>query len=67
MIAATERELRSLGVPFFATKEDLIRRKGTIYEGKERGDGSGDGKIDEEEFQGLRRRMVDMLEDLCKE
>ena len=72
MIAATERELRGLGVPFFSVKEGFIRRDRGPNRGTVRGDGAeegqdGDGKIGEEELKALRRRMVELLEDLCKE
>ena len=72
MIAATERELRGLGVPFFSVKEGLIRRnRGEGWEIVS-GDGAdgaqdGDGKIGEEELKALRSRMVELLEDLCNE
>jgi len=61
MIAATEKELKALGVPFFGTKEELIRRhEGGVREKDE-------GTIGEEELQGLRKRMLELLEDLCKD
>ena len=72
MIAATERELRGLGVPFFSVKEWFIRRDRGANRETVSGDGVGgaqdrDGKIGEEELMALRRRMVELLEDLCKE
>lgn len=64
MIAATERELKGLGVPFFGTRGELIRRDGGLRGGVKATD---EGKIEEEELQGLRKKMLELLEDLCKE
>ncbi len=61
MIAATERELKALGVPFFGIKEELIGRDGGGVREKH------EGRIGEEELQGLRKRMLELLEDLCKD
>jgi len=61
MIAATERELKAMGVPFFGIKEELIRRDGGGVREKQ------EGRIGEEELQGLRKRMLELLEDLCKD
>lgn len=61
MIAATERELKVLGVPFFGVGEGLIRRDGGGVREKD------EGGIGEKELQGLRKRMLELLEDLCKD
>lgn len=52
MMKATERELEGLGVPFFG-----VRRDGGV-KGR---------KAAEEELQGLRKKMLELLEDLCKD
>ena len=57
MIAATTAELERLGVPFFRMQKDLVVGKGEKEE----------GKIDEEELQRLRMKMVGLLEDLSKD
>ena len=72
MIAATEKELKGLGVPFFGVREELIRKQGHETKEKDSGNGvkppeSGDGKIGEEELKGLRGKMVELLEDLCRD
>ncbi|KAF4621543.1 hypothetical protein G7Y89_g14530 [Cudoniella acicularis] len=62
-------KLRSLGVPFFGTKTELIRPLGKD------GPGGGDmpkdkpekGIIDEIELVKLQRKMLALLEDLCGE
>lgn len=68
MIAATERELKGLGVPFFGVRGELGTRGGGA---KGRGEGGvkekDEGGIGEEELQGLRKRMLELLEDLCKD
>ena len=68
MIAATEKELKCLGVPFFSLKEDLIRRSGDRPRQEGGGDDADvDGKIEQEALIELKGKMVGLLEDLCKE
>ena len=57
MVAATTAELERVGVPFFRMQKGLVVGKGEKEE----------GKIDEEELQRLRMKMVGLLEDLCKD
>jgi len=63
MIAATEKELTALGVPFFGVRGELMRRKVAVPNDG----GEGDGRIGEEELKGLKGKMVELLEDLCKD
>lgn len=61
-------KLRSLGVPFFGTRSDLVRPAGK--EASATGTESiQDGKvmIDEVELVKLQRRMLTILEDLCND
>ena len=57
MVAATTAELERLNVPFFHLQKNLIIGAGE----KE------DGKIGEEELRQKRSKMIDLLEDLCKD
>ncbi|CRG89798.1 hypothetical protein PISL3812_06837 [Talaromyces islandicus] len=56
----TEAELRRLGVPFFAVDESLVLSatdKDTVVE----------GKISKEQLAVLKRRMLELLQDLCRD
>jgi hypothetical protein len=56
-----DRELRSMGVPFYAIKHELV-----ILE--ERKDGCVEpGKIDKGNLRVLQKRMLQLLEELFKE
>lgn len=62
MAKALDVELRRLGMPFFAIRPELI--------GSESSDGEAIGNptvIPKEELAKLQRRMLGLLEDLCKE
>lgn len=72
MIAATEKALKELGVPFFDIRADLVRRQGELANDRKYDDEAAaankyDGNIGEEELLGLKTKMVELLEDLCKE
>jgi Protein of unknown function (DUF2458) len=59
MVKEMSAKLKSFGVPFFGTKNDLVQRPGeAVVEGK---------KITEAELVELQRKMIVMLEDLCNE
>lgn len=55
-----DRQLRGLGVPFYAIKHDLVISE----EGREKG-GQPAGRIDKGELRELQKRMLGLLEDLC--
>lgn len=57
--------LRSLGVPFFGTRSDLVRPAGKEVTA----DDTKDGKvmIDEVDLVKLQRKMLAILEDLCND
>lgn len=54
----TEAELRRLGVPFFAIDESLVAKE------KEE---TAEGKVSKEELAVLKRRMLELLQDLCRD
>ncbi|KAK5094850.1 hypothetical protein LTS08_008469 [Lithohypha guttulata] len=54
-----DRQLKKLGVPFFAIKHDLI-----LLDGGKDGSGSTVGKLDKGELRELQKRMLQILEDL---
>jgi len=68
MVKEFTSKLRSLGVPFFGTKSELVRIAGK--EANEEGVGGPKdekGLIDEAELVELQKRMLTMLEDLCSD
>lgn len=73
MARVVETELRRLGVPFFCIDKALIS---TDEDGDEKGGGETTStlveeggkkatKISKEELEGLKRRVLDLLVDLC--
>ena len=70
MIKATTLELKTLGVPFFGVNSDLILRNTIGAEDvviSEAGRKAIEGKTEERELEKLQRKMLELLEDLCKE
>ena len=69
MVREMNAKLRSLGVPFFGTRSDLVRPVGkevTALSGTH--DPKNEkGMIDEIELVRLQRKMLGILEDLCNE
>jgi hypothetical protein len=59
MAADFDRQLRAVGVPFFAIKHDLV----VLEVGPEKGD-ANKGRIDKGELRELQMRMLQTLEDL---
>lgn len=62
MQAHFDKELRNLGVPFYAIKHDLV----ILEAGKEK-PGSVQGRIDTGELRELQKRLLQTLEDLFDE
>ncbi|KIY00593.1 uncharacterized protein Z520_03256 [Fonsecaea multimorphosa CBS 102226] len=60
MAADFDRQLRSLGVPFYAIKHELV----ILEDGPEKRAGANKGKIDKGELRELQKRMCQTLEDL---
>ena len=70
MVREMNAKLRSLGVPFFGTRSDLVRpvgsggsAEGAIGSKQE----NEKGMIDEVELVKLQRKMIAILEDLCND
>ncbi|KIX02354.1 uncharacterized protein Z518_08295 [Rhinocladiella mackenziei CBS 650.93] len=59
MAADFDRQLRAMGVPFYAIKHDLV----VLEEGPEKPD-APQGRIDKGELRELQKRMLQTLEDL---
>lgn len=59
MAADFDRQLRALGVPFYAIKHDLV----ILEDGPEK-TGVTTGRIDKGELKDLQKRMLQTLEDL---
>lgn len=68
MIKEFTAKLRSLGVPFFGTKSELVRvrRKGPD-DGNRGGPEVEQGLIDEADLVKLQKKMLSILEDLCSD
>jgi hypothetical protein len=64
MVEEMTKALKNLGVPFFGTKNDLVRIPGKEEAG---GMDKSEGMIDEAELVKLQRRMLGILEDLCND
>jgi len=68
MVKEMSTKLKSLGVPFFGTRVDLVKPVGKELSGT---DGSvvpeGKGMIDEVELVKLQKKMLAILEDLCND
>jgi hypothetical protein len=66
MVREMNAKLRSLGVPFFGTKSELVRPAGKDAAG-DGGHAPKDAKgmIDETDLVKLQRKMLAILEDLC--
>lgn len=56
-----DRELRSMGVPFYAIKHDLV----TGEDGRDGGERLG--KLDKDQLRSLQKRMLQLLEELFRE
>lgn len=69
MVREMTVKLRSLGVPFFGTRSELVRVPGREGAGGGGPVDSNDGKgmIDEAELVTLQRKMLGILEDLCSD
>jgi hypothetical protein len=73
MVAAMTTELRNLGVPFFGMKSDLQRtsQDGETSAGYEpRHDliqEDSKATLGQDELRKLQKRMLELLEDLCKD
>jgi hypothetical protein len=68
MVREMNSKLRSLGVPFFGTRSDLVRPVGkepSVTEGS--GGPEEKGMIDEVDLVKLQRKMLAILEDLCND
>jgi len=61
MVREMNTKLRSLGVPFFGTRSDLVRPVGAEGPKDEK------GMIDEVDLVKLQRKMLAILEDLCND
>ncbi len=72
MAKAMTAELMNLGVPFFGMKSDVLRTRPkkearSGYEGLADVAKSNEDKLGEDELMKLQKRMLELLEDLCKE
>lgn len=66
MIKSHTSELSRLGVPFFNTSPELVVGS-EVAVGEDDGKERGVTRINENEMQKLREKIVRLLEDLCSE
>lgn len=62
MAADFDKQLRNLGVPFYAIRHDLV-----ILEGGLQKPGTAKGRIDRGELREFQKKMLELLEDLFGE
>jgi hypothetical protein len=68
MVREMNAKLRSLGIPFFGTRSDLVRPVGKEpSETEENGGLEEKAMIDEIDLVKLQRKMLAILEDLCND
>ncbi|KAL2821046.1 hypothetical protein BJX63DRAFT_254001 [Aspergillus granulosus] len=72
MVDAMTAELRALHIPFFCLKQGLVAdetadQKGEQSQGHASVTATSQGRISVEELSALQRRMLELLQDLCKE
>jgi hypothetical protein len=68
MVKEMSTKLRSLGIPFFGTRIDLIRPAGKESSGTDRSvDPEEKAMIDEVDLVKLQKKMLAILEDLCND
>lgn len=71
MADALTAELRGLKIPFFALRKSLIQGSSPSDlgsgHGKDAVDNNESSKVSKSELAALQRRMLELLEDLCKE
>ncbi|KAJ0416639.1 hypothetical protein BJY00DRAFT_316643 [Aspergillus carlsbadensis] len=72
MADAMTLELRALHVPFFCIKQSLVAgeiadQKGELSQGHAGVTGDNQGRISVDELSALQQRMLELLQDLCKE
>ncbi|EFE40717.1 conserved hypothetical protein [Trichophyton verrucosum HKI 0517] len=68
MSKALHSELKAMGIPFFAIKEELIQPAPLGPSSKPENTGNSTERcITAEEAKALQLRMLDLLQDLCKE
>lgn len=60
MTADFDRQLRDMGIPFYAIKHELV----ILKDGPEKMPGEHKGKVDKGELRDLQKRMCQTLEDL---
>lgn len=70
MADAIHAELRGMKIPFFVLRRDLIQGSSTSAleaKGSNASAGNETSKVSKAELLALQRRMLELLEDLCKE
>lgn len=69
MVKEMSAKLKSLGVPFFGTRTELVKKPGKDSTSNGELEEGGDSKkfISEKDLVDLQRKMLNLLEDLCSE
>ena len=67
MSKSLDSELRGLGIPFFAIRRELVGSANDDQRSSRPAEGIQKATVSPDELASLQRRMLDLLEDLCKE
>ena len=73
MVTAMTTELRNLGVPFFGMKSELLRTRqdkqsSPSYDTKDNTvQNDSKAALSQDDLKKLQKRMLELLEDLCKD
>ncbi|KAI9757289.1 MAG: methylglyoxal reductase (NADPH-dependent) gre2 [Chaenotheca gracillima] len=67
MVKAMSTEFKNLGIPFFGTQTRLVEKGRALRDSEDQSYARLDGRIYEDDLLKLQRKMVEMLEDLCRE
>ena len=67
MVTATKAELRAMGIPFFVVRDSFVERSDTNVAVPISDGAKGSTRLSEKELRVLQKRILELLEDLCRE
>ena len=67
MSNAALTELKAMGIPFFGTRHELIEADSETNASSSETNVAGEGRISAKHLRHLQSRMLELLEDMCKE
>ena len=60
-------ELKAIGIPFFGTRPELVQANSEIKTTSTDMDYASDNKIPTEELRKLQKKILELLEDMCRD